>query len=79
MLALQEELTSTENKISFARQTFNDAVTAYNNGNAPAIQAFEHHDAPRQHVLGPFEGCQTTAWYPSEHIQLTEIGFGTTK
>jgi LemA protein len=31
MLALQEELTSTENKISFARQTFNDAVTAYNN------------------------------------------------
>jgi LemA protein len=31
MLALQEELTSTENKISFARQAFNDAVTTYNN------------------------------------------------
>jgi LemA protein len=31
MLALQEELTSTENKISFSRQAFNDAVTAYNN------------------------------------------------
>jgi LemA protein len=31
MLALQEELTSTENKISFARQAFNDAATAYNN------------------------------------------------
>jgi len=30
MLALQEELTSTENKISFARQGFNDAVTVYN-------------------------------------------------
>lgn len=30
MLALQEELTSTENKISFARQAFNDAVTQYN-------------------------------------------------
>ena len=30
MLALQEELTSTENKISFARQAFNDAATAYN-------------------------------------------------
>ncbi len=30
MLALQEELTSTENKISFARQAFNDAVTTYN-------------------------------------------------
>jgi LemA protein len=30
MLALQEELSSTENKIAFARQAFNDAVTAYN-------------------------------------------------
>jgi len=31
MMALQEELTSTENKISFARQSFNDSVTSYNN------------------------------------------------
>lgn len=30
MLQLQEELTSTENRISFARQAFNDAVTEYN-------------------------------------------------
>ncbi len=30
MLALQEELTSTENKVSFARQAFNDAVASYN-------------------------------------------------
>jgi LemA protein len=30
MASLQEELTSTENKISFARQAFNDSVTAYN-------------------------------------------------
>jgi LemA protein len=30
MLALQEELTSTENKIGFARQGFNDAATTYN-------------------------------------------------
>jgi len=30
MLALQEELTSTENKIAFARQAFNDAATSYN-------------------------------------------------
>ena len=30
MLALQEELTSTENKVSFSRQAFNDAVMAYN-------------------------------------------------
>ena len=30
MLSLQEELTSTENKVSFARQAFNDAVASYN-------------------------------------------------
>jgi len=30
MMQLTEELTSTENKISFARQAFNDAVTLYN-------------------------------------------------
>ena len=31
ILAVQEELTTTENKISFARQAYNDAVTDYNN------------------------------------------------
>lgn len=31
MLSLQEELTSTENKISYARQHYNDAVEVYNN------------------------------------------------
>jgi LemA protein len=30
-LALQEELTSTENKISFARQFYNDSALRYNN------------------------------------------------
>lgn len=30
MLALQEELTSTENKVAFSRQAYNDAVTTYN-------------------------------------------------
>ena len=30
MMQLSEELTSTENKVSFARQAFNDAVTGYN-------------------------------------------------
>ncbi len=30
-LSLQEELTSTENKISFARQAYNDQVLGYNN------------------------------------------------
>ena len=36
MLQLQEELTSTENKVAFARQAFNDAVLSYNN----ACQSF---------------------------------------
>lgn len=31
MLALQEELTTTENRIAFARQAYNDAVMGYNN------------------------------------------------
>ncbi len=31
MLALQEELTSTENKVAFARQSYNDTVMTYNN------------------------------------------------
>jgi LemA protein len=35
-LALQEELTSTENKISFSRQFYNDSVLSYNTG----IQVF---------------------------------------
>lgn len=36
MLELQEELSTTENKVAFARQAFNDAVLAYNN----ACEAF---------------------------------------
>jgi LemA protein len=36
MLALQEELSSTENKVAFARQAFNDAVMTYNT----AIESF---------------------------------------
>ncbi|MBQ9726403.1 MAG: LemA family protein [Kiritimatiellae bacterium] len=38
-MALQEELTTTENKVSFARQAYNDAVTDYNNTRAvfPAV------------------------------------------
>ena len=31
MRQLQEELTSTENRVAFARQAFNDAVMSYNN------------------------------------------------
>ena len=30
MMQVSEELTSTENKIAFSRQSFNDSVTVYN-------------------------------------------------
>ena len=30
MMSLQEELASTENKVAFSRQAFNDAVMGYN-------------------------------------------------
>ncbi len=30
MMALQEEITATENKVAFSRQAYNDAVTGYN-------------------------------------------------
>ena len=45
VLALQEELTTTENKISFARQFYNDSVLSYNN----ALQTF-----PRNLIAGMF-------------------------
>ena len=44
-LKLQEELTSTENKISFARQFYNDTTATYNT----KIQSF-----PANFMAGPF-------------------------
>ena len=48
-LALQEELTSTENKISYARQSYNDQVLFYNN----KIQMF-----PSNIIAGMFKFLQ---------------------
>jgi LemA protein len=45
MMQLTEELTSTENKIAFARQAYNDAVTVYNT----TRESF-----PANVVAGPF-------------------------
>jgi LemA protein len=50
MKQLQEELSSTENKISFSRQAYNDQVLAYNNAQQkiPAVffaSALGHHPA----------------------------------
>lgn len=45
MMQLSEELTSTENRVAFARQAFNDAVTSYNT----ACEVF-----PASIIAGPF-------------------------
>ncbi len=60
-LALQEELSSTENKIGFARQAYNDAATRYNNkrevfpanlisGGFEEAELFEIQDAGERNV-----------------------------
>jgi LemA protein len=45
MMQLSEEITSTENRVSFARQAYNDAVMGYNN----RAQVF-----PNNLIAGPF-------------------------
>ncbi len=45
MMALMEELTSTENKVAFARQAYNDAVMGYNT---------QRETFPTNMVAGPF-------------------------
>jgi len=55
MRDFQEQLTSTENKVAFARQAFNDAVMAYNNG----IEMF-----PGSLVAGWFR------FTPAQHLEI---------
>jgi len=57
MMQLTEELTGTENKISFARQAFNDSVMSYNT----AVQQF-----PTNFIAGAFTFTQ------AELLQSTE-------
>ena len=57
MMQLTEELTSTENRIAFARQAFNDAVMTYNN----AVQQF-----PSNFIAGAF------SFQPAELLKATE-------
>src|SRR5438477_1647832 len=45
MMSLMEELTSTENKVAFARQAYNDAVMAYNT---------QRESFPSNMIAGPF-------------------------
>jgi len=57
VLALQEELTSTENKIAFARQAYNDSVMQYNT---------KRESFPDNIFAGMF------AFTPAELLQATE-------
>lgn len=56
-LALQEELTSTENKISFSRQYYNDSVMRYNN----QTQVFPSNIIAGMFNFKPGESFQVTA------------------
>lgn len=57
MIQLTEELTSTENRIAFARQAYNDGVTEYNT----ALQVF-----PASVIAGMF------AFVPGQLLESTE-------
>jgi LemA protein len=57
MMQLSEELTSTENKVAFARQAFNDAVMSYNT----RVESF-----PDNILAGMFR------FQPAELLQATE-------
>jgi LemA protein len=56
MMQLSEELTSTENRIAFARQAFNDAVMSYNN----SVQQFPSNFIARNFSFQPAELLQAT-------------------
>ena len=69
MMQLTEELTSTENKISFARQGYNDAVTDYNT----ATQRFPDNLIA---VLGNFrEVAQLKSTEKPEERQAIKVSF----
>ena len=54
MIEFQEELASTENKVAFARQAFNDAVMSYNNAseNFPNTVIAKNFNFKRAEFLG---------------------------
>lgn len=69
MMQLTEELTSTENKVSFARQAFNDAVMAYNT----AIEQF-----PSNVIAGMFQfraGEMLVATESAEERKAPKVSF----
>jgi LemA protein len=63
MMQFQEELASTENKVAFARQAFNDAVLSYNN----AAQNF-----PNNVIAGMFR-FETASFLDIDSEQKREV------
>ncbi|MFP5305039.1 MAG: LemA family protein, partial [Gammaproteobacteria bacterium] len=60
MMQVSEELTSTENKVAFARQAYNDSVMSYNN---------KREVFPSNLVAGPF-GFQPAALLEIESPEM---------
>lgn len=68
MMQLTEELTSTENKVSFARQSYNDAVMAYNT---------QQEIFPSNLVAGPFNFTAAELFVIEDPVQrnATKVSF----
>ena len=69
MMQLTEELTGTENKISFARQAFNDSVMSYNT----AVQQFPTNVIASAFTFAPAELLQSTE--SEEEKQAVRVQF----
>ena len=67
MMQLSEELTSTENRVAFARQAFNDSVLAYNN----LREVF-----PNSLVAGSFAPAQLLELPKAEMREAPKVSFG---
>lgn len=68
MLSLQEELTSTENKIAFARQAYNDSVQDYNTSR----ESF-----PTNFIAGMFQFAAAPLWEIADpaHRENVKVSF----
>ena len=66
VLQLQEELTSTESKVAFARQSYNDAVMHFNN----KIETF-----PSNLIAGMFKFVPATSFEVSDDAERGSVQF----
>ncbi|MBI3876849.1 MAG: LemA family protein [Verrucomicrobia bacterium] len=68
MMLVMEELTSTENRVGFARQAFNDAVTTYN----IKVQSF-----PTNLIAGMFHFAEAQLWEveKADERQAVKVAF----